>query len=69
MVSVRREDQVDAAGERQRRTRRSQQALAGEVDGDQRRRAGGVDRQARAAEVEAVGEPVGGDAEALPVPV
>ena len=37
--------------------------LAGVVQRDQRRRAGGVDRQARPAQVEDIGDPVGEDAE------
>ena len=36
--------------------------------GDQRRRAGGVDRDRRALEAEGVGDPAGHDAAALPVP-
>ena len=50
-----------ASGSRRRpapaRTRRAQ-ALAGQVDGDQRRRAGRVDGQARPAQVEQVRQPV-----------
>ncbi len=37
------------------------QALARQVDGDERRRAGGVDGQARSAKTEEVGEAAGGD--------
>src|SRR5262249_35598232 len=39
-----------------------EEALAGEVDRDERRRAGGVDRQARAARAEEVGEAAGDEA-------
>ena len=62
VTEVRAEQQVDAAGQRQIALALPQ-ALAGEVDGHQRRRAGGVHGHARPAEVEDVGEPVGGDAE------
>ena len=42
------------------------QALAGEMDRDERRRAGRVDRQRGTAQPEAIGDPPGGDAGALP---
>jgi hypothetical protein len=50
---IRRQDQVDAAGQR-RVALAAAQALARQVDRDQRRRAGGVDREARAFEPEQV---------------
>ncbi len=50
--------QVDAAGER-RGALAEAQALAGQVGGDQRRRAGRVQRDAGAAQVEGVGDAVG----------
>ena len=53
------ECEVDAGGERLVALRRAQR-LRGQMYGDQRRRAGGVDREARALEVELVGEPVRG---------
>ncbi len=53
--------QVDTAGQRQVALA-VLQALAGQVDGRQRRRAGGIDRHARPAQVERVGQPVGDDA-------
>ena len=57
-----REQEVDAARERRPRLARAE-ALAGQVHGDQRGRAGSVDGHARPVQVEQVGEPVGGDAE------
>ena len=51
----------DAAGQRHVAVPGAQ-ALAGEVHGDERRRAGGVDRDARAAQVEQVRQAVGEDA-------
>ena len=54
---VGRQDQVDAAREGQVAVAR-EQALAGEVDRRQRRRAGRIDRQARPAQVEVVRQPM-----------
>ena len=53
MVASGDQDQVDAAGERQVALARAQ-ALARQVDRDQRRRAGGVDGEARALQAEQV---------------
>ena len=52
------QDDVDAAGERERALARPQ-ALTGQVHGDQRGRARGVHGEARALEVERVGEAAG----------
>ena len=57
-----REQEVDAARERHPRLARAQ-TLAGRVHGDERGRAGSVNGHARPAQVEQVGEAVGGDAE------
>ena len=54
----RRDHQRDATGDRHVGFAEAQ-ALAGQVDGDQRRRAGGVDRDARAAQVEEVRQAIG----------
>ena len=60
----RRQDQVDAAGYRERRFAVAQTG-AGQMDCDQRRRAGGIDRDAWSAKVEHIREAVGGDAERI----
>ena len=58
IVSSRRQDQVDAAG--QRGVALAARAGSGtRVHRDQRRRAGGVDRQARPVEAEEIGQPAG----------
>ena len=58
---LRREDHVDAADDRQLALI-GHEAPAGEVDGGEGGRAGGVDRHAGAVEVQREGDPVGGDA-------
>ena len=58
----RREQHVDAGGQSEIRVTGAQ-ALAGQVDGHQRRRAGGVDGDRRATQIEVVGHPVGDDAQ------
>src|SRR5204862_7438379 len=60
-VGVRVEDQVDSAGEGQAALPLPE-ALAGEVDGDQRGGAGGGDGQTRAAQAEQVGQAAGEEA-------
>ena len=60
----RRQHQVDAAGDGQLRFAQPQ-ALAGEVDGHQRRGAGGVERQARALQAEDVRDTAGCNAERI----
>ncbi|CAM3196892.1 Uncharacterised protein [Burkholderia gladioli] len=62
LAGARGEDQVHAAGDRQRALAVAQ-AAAGGMHGHQRGRTGGVDRQARAAQVEQVGQAVGHHAE------
>nr|WP_275937635.1 hypothetical protein [Nannocystis exedens] len=59
-----REDQVDAAGEGEVALAIAQ-AVAGEVDGGERRGAGGVDGDARALKAEQIGEPAGSEALAV----
>ena len=54
-------DRVDAAGERPCRWCRVCSSRTPRLDGRERRRAGGVDRVVRPAEVEPVGDPAGGD--------
>ena len=61
----RRQDDVCAADEGERALAVAQ-AAACQVDRDQRRRTGGVDRHARPAEIVKVGESVGGDAQRAP---
>ena len=61
-VPVGEQQRIDAAGQRQRAAVLPD-ALAGQVHRHQRRRAGRIDRRARPAEVEAVRDPVGGDAQ------
>jgi hypothetical protein len=61
----RRQDDVRATDEGKRALALAQ-AAACQVDGDQRRRTGGVDRHARPAEIVKVREPVGGDAQRAP---
>ncbi|EMF51703.1 hypothetical protein SBD_6225 [Streptomyces bottropensis ATCC 25435] len=56
--AVGRQDQVDAAGERERALA-APQALGGQVDGDERGGLTGVDRETGAAQAEGVREPVG----------
>ncbi len=58
-----REQQVDAADDRGLDAAVADR-LAGVVQRDQRRRTGGIDRQARPAQIEDVGDPVGEDARA-----
>ena len=59
--AIRMQMQADAAGEGMRAFSGKNRATR-LVKGDQRRRAGSVDRHARAAQVEGVGNPVGGNA-------
>ena len=58
------EDQVAPADQRQAALTAAQ-AVAGGVQGDERRGAGGINCQARAVQVEGVGDAVGGDAERI----